>query len=244
MTEMTRKWWRRWSLILPVAVLLAAVALQGISVFHEVPKPKGPHVGALVPSSLAGWRVKNVPLGPTEFMTGQVEKTLNFDEAVSREYSRPGAVFCVYVAYWGAGKMPTRLVASHTPDRCWTENGWTCQEMRFRQPFSVDGAALQPAEWRRFLPPSGGAVTYVLYWHLVEGRVYDQGGRFNAVPDPLAWWKDAVQQALLGSREQYFIRITSNVPLETLWGDSGFAEVLRGLQALGLAAQPPASVTK
>lgn len=239
----TKRWWRRWSLILPVVVLTAAAALQGIGVFREVPKTRGPHVAELVPTSLPGWRVRNVPLGPTEFMTGQVEKTLNFDEAVSREYSRAGATFGVYVAYWGAGKMPTRLVASHTPDRCWTENGWTCQEMRFRQPLAANGAALQPAEWRRFLPPNGGATTYVLYWHLVEGQVYDQGGRFNAVPDPLAWWKDAVQQALLGSREQYFIRLTANVPLETLWADPGLGEVLRGLQALGLGTPHPVAVS-
>ena len=241
MAETKRVWWRRWSLLLPVAVLLTAATLQGLAVFREVPKPRGPHVAALIPTSLPGWRVKNVPLGPTEFLTGQVEKTLNFDEAVSREYSRAGASFGVYVAYWGAGKMPTRLVASHTPDRCWTENGWTCLEMRFRQQLAANGTALQPAEWRRVQPPDGGAPTYVLYWHLVEGRVYDQGGRFNAVPHPLAWWKDAVQQALLGSREQYFVRLTSTVPLESLWGDPGFAEVLRGLQALGLNAQLPAA---
>jgi hypothetical protein len=218
-------------------VLLAAAVLQGVAVFREVPRPRGPHVAALIPASLPGWRVKNVPLGPTEFMTGQVEKVLNFDEAVSREYHRASTSFGVYVAYWGAGKMPTRLVASHTPDRCWTENGWTCLEMRFRQKLAANGDALQPAEWRRFQPPDGGAPTYVLYWHLVDGRVYDQGGRFNAVPHPLAWWRDAVQQALRGSREQYFIRLTANVPLETLWGDPGFNEVLRGLKALGLASQ-------
>jgi len=76
----------------------------------------------------------------------------------------------------------------------------------------------------------------VLYWHLVEGRIYDYGGRFNAVPSPTLWIKDAVQQALLGSREQYFIRITSAEPLENLRNDPGFAEILRGLKRLGLAA--------
>ncbi len=135
--------------------------------------------------------------------------------------------------------MPTRLVASHTPDRCWTENGWRCLEMRFKQPVALDGAPLPDAEWRLFEPPQGGAPVYVLYWHLVEGRLYDYGSRFNNVPDPVRWWKDAVQQAMLGSREQYFIRLTSSEPLENLWNDPGVMEVLRSLRRLGLTVPVP-----
>ena len=140
------------------------------------------------------------------------------------------------MAYWGSGKMPTRFVASHTPDRCWTENGWHCLQMKFMQDEVVDGTALKPAEWRLFEPPDGGKPVYVLYWHLVDGRVYDYGRRFNAVPEPMRWWKDAVQQVLRGSREQFFIRLTSSEPLEQLWGDAGVAEVLRSLELLGLSA--------
>lgn len=133
--------------------------------------------------------------------------------------------------------MPTRFVADHTPDRCWTENGWRCLDMKFRQSFFVDGNALQPAEWRLFEPSNGGKPVYVLFWHLVEGRTYDYGERFNSIPDPFRWCKDAVQQALLGSREQYFIRITSSEPPIKLWGDLGFMEVMRGLGQLGLTHQ-------
>ena len=225
---------RPWALILPGGVLLVAVALQGLSLFRETPRPRGPHLALSVPPELPGWKVQDVPLGKNEFMSGAVEKVLNYDEFVSREYSRGGENFGVYVAYWGPGKMPTRLVASHTPDRCWTENGMRCLEMKFKQPVTFEGRTLQPAEWRRFEPPQGGAPIYVLYWHLVEGRAYDYGDRFNDVPDPFLWWKDAAQQAVLGSREQYFIRLTSSAPLENLWNDPGFMEVLRGLGRLGL----------
>ncbi|MFT3828381.1 MAG: exosortase-associated EpsI family protein [Opitutaceae bacterium] len=243
MNEKPRRWWLRGSLLVPVGVLLAAVALQGIAVFRETPQPRGPHLDAHVPASVRGWRVRNLPLGQTESVRDAVVKTLNYDEVVYREYARPAVAFGVYVAYWGAGKMPTRLVASHTPDRCWTENGWTCGEMRFRQQLSVRDRPLQPAEWRQFQPPNGGPPVYVLYWHLVDGRVLDQGGRFNAVPHPLHWWKDAVQQAFRGSREQYFIRVTSTAPFERIWNDPGFVEVLRGLQTLGLEAAPTAGAT-
>jgi hypothetical protein len=233
----------RWSLLAPVGVLLAAAALQSLAVFRETPQPRGPHLEAHVPASVRGWRVRNLPLGQNESVRDAVVKTLNYDDVVYREYSRPGIAFAVYAAYWGAGKMPTRLVASHTPDRCWTENGWTCQDMRFRQTLKVMDRPLQPAEWRQFQPPGGGPLINVLYWHLVDGRVLDQGGRFNAVPHPLHWWKDAVQQALRGSREQYFIRITSTAPFERIWNEPGVIEVLRGLQTIGLDATAPAAAT-
>jgi hypothetical protein len=236
MPEAPKRWWLRWSLLAPAFVLTGAAVMQSVGGMREVADARGPHLAQAVPRELPGWTAKDVPLGANEFMNSEVEKILNYDEFVNREYRRGSQSFGVYVAYWGAGKMPTRLVASHTPDRCWTENGWRCLDMKFKQVRSVDGQALQPAEWRAFEPASGAKPTYVLYWHLVEGRVYDYGERFNAVPDPVLWWKDAVQQAMLGSREQYFIRLTSTEPLENLWNDPGFAEVVRGLGRLGLLA--------
>jgi hypothetical protein len=85
----------------------------------------------------------------------------------------------------------------------------------------------------------------VLYWHLVDGLVYDYGNRFNAVPSVQLWLKDAAQQLLRGSREQYFVRLTSTAPLESLRDDPGFVAILRGLSRLGLAipasSLPPVS---
>jgi hypothetical protein len=226
-----------WLLLVPGIILVLAIAAQAWGGLREVAVSRGPHLEALMPPVPAGWTVREVPLGRTEFLQGEVERILNYDDVLYREYRRGDRGFEVYVAYWGAGKMPTRLVASHTPDRCWTENGWRCLEMKFKQVKQVGGTTLQPGEWRRFLPPAGGAETYVLYWHLVDGEVYDYGERFNAVPDPFRWWKDAVQQAVLGSREQYFVRLTSLEPLETWWTDPTFVEVVRSLKGIGLAAE-------
>jgi hypothetical protein len=227
-------------IVLPAIVLAAAAAIQGSNIFHETPRPRGPHLAKSVPSSVPGWTSQEVPLGPTEFLANEVEKVLNYDEVLNRDFSRGNVRFGVYVAYWGAGKMPVRLVASHTPDRCWTENGMHCIDMKFKFPVRFEGAALQPAEWRLFEPPAGGSPTYVLYWHLVDGHDYDYGERFNSIPDPVLWWKDAVQQVLTGNREQYFIRLTSNIPFDALWKDPGFADVVRGLEMLGLAPNRPA----
>ena len=208
--------------------------MQGVDIFREKPKPRAPHLVRTIPASLQGWSVRELSLGANEFVSKEAEKILNFDEVVNREFRRGGVSFGVYAAYWGEGKMPSRLVACHTPDRCWTENGWHCLDMKFKQNLTLDGKALQPAEWRLFEPPSGGAPTYLLYWHLVDGRIYDYGERFNSVPDPIRWGKDALEQAFLGCREQYFIRISSSEPLENLWVDPGFMEIMRAVSRLGL----------
>jgi hypothetical protein len=233
--------WRAWQVALPAIVLALAVAVQATGVLRETPRPRDPHLARSVPAQVPGWSARDVPLGSSEFLANEAEKVLNYDEVINREYSRGKENFGVYVAYWGAGKMPTRLVASHTPDRCWTENGMHCLDMKFKVRMSYEGTALQPAEWRSFEGPTGGPPTYVLYWQLVNGRTYDYGDRFNAIPDPILWWKDAMQQVVLGSREQYFIRLTSSVPFESLWNDPGFDDVLHGLLGLGLAVGQPAS---
>jgi hypothetical protein len=220
--------------VLRVIVLLGSVAFQAVNPFREIPAPKPKHIAGFVPADVAGWHSQDVALGPTEFIQDKVEQILNFDDVLNREYRRGGVTFGVYVAYWGAGKMPTRLVASHTPDRCWTENGWTCLDMRFKERRSALGTKLQPADWREFRDPNGAHVQ-VLFWHLIEGRAYDYGNHFNAIPRPLEWWKDAVSQAVHGSREQYFIRVTSNVSFDDIWEDPGFQTVMAGLARLGLA---------
>jgi hypothetical protein len=35
----------------------------------------------------------------------------------------------------------------------------------------------------------------------VEGKLYNYGDRFNAVPHPWLWWKDTLAQAAYGSHE-------------------------------------------
>jgi hypothetical protein len=222
------------ALIIAGIGLALAVVIQGLNLFADEPQSRGPHLNDHIPQAAAGWSVADVPLGPNEFLVNQVERILNYDEFVFRQFSRGRDSFSVYVAYWGPGKMPTRLVASHTPDRCWTENGWRCLDMRFKESEIAPGVQLQPADWRLFEPPGGGPAQYVLFWHLVEGKAYDYGERFNAVPHPVKWWKDAVQQALFGSREQYFIRITSDRPFELIRDDPAFIELLEGLGRLGL----------
>lgn len=220
-------------------VLLAGLALQFTYTIRQIPRAKPrDRLSVLVSASSDEWVARDEPLGATEAVNEATLKTLNLDDYVYRRFSRGGKTFTVYAAYWGPGRMPTRLVASHTPDRCWTENGMRCVDMRFRETFTVERQTLLPAEYRVFTPSTTAQRTYVVYWHTVEGKLYDYGGRFNAVPHPWLWWKDTVAQAMQGSHEQFFVRVASETPFEELWTEPGFLEVMRKVADLGLWETP------
>ena len=193
-----------------------------------------------VPTHLSGWSGRDEPLGPNEFMQSAVEKNLNYDDYVNRIYERRGRSVGIYVAYCKAGRMPVQKVASHTPDRCWTENGWVCDDARYPELVSTGETTLKPAYWRIFYPPGAtgeSAKQYVLYWHLVGDELYDYGEGFNQRANPIQWWRDTLHYAIKGSAEQYFIRLTSNVPFDQIQDDLGYQELLEALSALGLRAE-------
>lgn len=213
------------------------VGLQLVYTLREVPEPKQrKSLFELLPRAVEGWNISDMPLGSTEAINAATLKTLNLDDYVYRRFERGGSSFTVYAAYWAPGRMPTRLVASHTPDRCWTENGMRCTEMRFRDIYLIGGKQMLPGEYRAFVPPKGGATTYVIYWHTVAGELYDYGGRFNAIPAPWLWWKDTLAQAAYGSREQLFVRVSSETPLGSLWQDPAFQVVMAKIANIGLWA--------
>ncbi len=222
--------------IVSLILLAFAVGIQFTTPFQRDPGPsRGSHVHHHVPTFIEGWAVEDKELGQTEAIVGRVTQMLNFDDWVYRRYSRDNKYFEVYVAYWGDGKMPLNQVALHTPDRCWTENGWTPVDMRFREQLTVNDVDLKPAEWRSFTIRDHKE--YVYFWHLVGDRLYDYGERFNAVPHPVKWIRDTISWYMTGSQEQYFIRINANVPFDELWGEAGFLEVLEELKAIGLTAR-------
>lgn len=226
-------------------LLLLGVTLQGLNVRDvkegDRSKPAaGVRLAERVPHNLATWPGRDEPLGPNEVTRTAVERTLNYDDFVFRVFKNGDREIGVYVAYWGPGRMPLQKVASHTPDRCWTENGWKCEEMRFSEVVSTDGVNLMPAQWRRFTPPNGAAQQYVVYWHLVGTRLYEYGARFNARPDLVKWWRDTLDYAFSGSEAQYFIRVTSNRPFEEFAGDPAWRELVGSLVLLGLEGKAAA----
>jgi len=217
------------------AVLGVLAFFHFFNPFHLEPGPgRGEHVGAFVPDSIPGWEVKNKELGETESMRARAESILNLDDFVYRNYSRPGEAefFEVYVAYWAPGKASTLEVSNHTPDRCWTENGWEAVERKHKVENEIAGNSLLPSEWRIF--EIQGSEQHVHFWHLVGGESYHYGERLNKFPTPYSYVRDLLRSQVLGTGEQYFIRINTNVPFEELWNNPGFQEVVSEVAALGL----------
>jgi hypothetical protein len=226
--------------VMGAGVLLAGLALQFLRVRNvkdgdtsAEAKPVG--LAEKIPFQVAGWTCADEPLGPTEFMQTVVQKNLNYDDVVNRIYRKGTRSFGIYAAYWSAGRMPVQKVASHTPDRCWSENGWTCEQLRSGERVPLSDGELKPAYWRLFSTPGAASVKqYVLYWHLVGDELYDYGDGFNQRADPLKWWRDTLHYAIKGSAHQFFIRLTSDRPFEEIQDDPGFQDVLAALAKLGL----------
>jgi hypothetical protein len=215
----------------------ALVLIMGIGVQlffeREMLPGKGRHLARVLPMNLAGWSGQDAPLGANEAIQGAVQKTLQFDDIYFREFQSPQGVVSLYVAYWGPGKMPTQLVASHTPDRCWVENGWTCEQAKHQISLSGGDIALRPGEWRLFAAPNTQRLN-VQFWHLVGDETYDYGERLNRMPSVWRWWRDAARQIFKAPAEQYFIRLTSDRPFSELREDPAFVALVRSLGQLGL----------
>jgi len=224
--------------ILGFCVLALLIVFNFYNPFSVEPGPgKGPHVSEFVPTELTGWEVTDKRLGETESVESRAEGILKLDDFVYRHFSRNGGeeFFEVYIAYWSPGKMSIVDVAKHTPDRCWTENGWTVNDRKHRVEKETNGLPLLPAEWREF--EIRGHEQFVYFWHLVGGEAYEYGERVNAFPTPYTFVRDFMRSKVLGTGEQYFVRINTNIPFEQLWQNRQFQQVLTEVSELGLTVE-------
>lgn len=227
------------SIGLAAGIVISAVVLQLLARRNE-PSTERVSVGLTLalPNALPNWITRDELLGPTESAQGTIKNILNYDEYVYRVYLKGQTEVGVYVAFWAPGRMPTRMIQQHTPDRCWTENGWECKSAVFDQSLVFNGKPFLPAQGRVFTPPGGKQPTYVRFWLLVSGHNYDFGDSPNIMPNPFRWWGQFIKELVFGYEEHYFIRLTSNRPFEEIQDDPGFQEVLSALAKLGLAASP------
>lgn len=218
-----------------VACLTLAVGLQVGGWKAKAGHSRGVHLAAALPTELNHSLARDIPLGPTENGDEVVRRVLQCDDVVYRGYSTAHGDFEVYVAYWAPNKVPPELVASHTPDRCWSDNGWTCTEMKFAQDYTIGERKLQPAEWRTFSPPGGSPSVHLIYWHITGKTPYRYGRSFNWAPNPFHYWEQHANYIVFGASEQYFVRLTSTRDFNELWPDADFQKVLQSLADLVLA---------
>jgi hypothetical protein len=125
--------------------------------------------------------------------------------------------------------MPAREIAFHVPDQCWVSVGWTQSAADYHYQREFEGHLLAPAQFRQFDGPNGHQ--YVIYWHILNGRaiVYSADGTHSQMTTLRA----LLRFGLRHKGEQYFIRIASQGPLDDLWNDEGFQEIMELIAPLG-----------
>ncbi|MEI6861851.1 MAG: exosortase-associated EpsI family protein [Verrucomicrobiota bacterium] len=241
---------QKFKTLLPMVLAAGLILAVGLQWFGGRADPNyvpPPPLASLLPKTVAGWEVSDQPLASSEEERTMVSELLNYNDAVFRIYRRGPDQFTVYAAHWDPGRMSPRLVASHTPDVCWAGNGWERLREVEKQPLANGEseaaqlvrleakAGLQPAQFRVFQNKVG--MQHLVFWH-IHGRDVLSYDTEYAPP----WWAmftDLAKNGLAQRKEQWFIRIGSNVPYPGLWDDPGFQQVLAQLAKMGLQ-KPPA----
>jgi len=131
--------------------------------------------------------------------------------------------------------MQTKDIGRHTPDVCWVAAGWertlkdTLSDLRLR-----NGARVDLTEHRTFR--AHGQTEHVVYWHVVNEvtHSYNTGGR------PPWYWiiTDTLRWGLNQKPEQFFLRISSNRPVNEWWNTDLVQSVLEHLPSLAKTTQP------
>jgi hypothetical protein len=213
-------------------VLAVAVAFGILTSTRPLPTPTlTTPLANLLPREIIGWTVRDQPIAETEEMKKAVGELLNYDDAIFRTYIQGGTTISIYVAYWKPGKMSPRLVAGHSPDVCWIGNGWRCTARDFSYQLKIaDQSVVRTAQSGTYELSSN--VQHVLFWHLHQGQLisYEMAG----TPP---WWAalaDLWKQGLNQRGEQFFIRISSNLPLNKIQETTVLKSALSALGPLGL----------
>lgn len=197
-----------------------------------------------IPVAVGNWTSTDNQLGDTEEVQRAAEKVLNLSDYVNRSYKNGDTEFTVYIAYWKPDTMEIHRASSHSPDRCWVANGWKniAEKKTKFDSLDIDGEKLFGGYSRAYKISTdrGDVERFVWYWHIVDGKPYGYGKMDNFTPTISNWLKGVFSRVLEGMPEQYFIRIDSSTPLETLKTDEGFKTVMKSVGKLILDEKTPA----
>ena len=164
--------------------------------------------GLLPTGDIDGWSGALEPIAESREMTTATWNVLRYDDVAYASYRRGVDHMTVFCAYWKPGSMSYRSVAGHNPEVCWPGQGWKCT--------GKEVATLAPAGWRWSFPKTRlqsymmhGVTEYVLFWHLVDGRVF-----IPTTPSytGMTFIPDLFRIGVRQRNEQYFVRISSNLP--------------------------------
>ncbi len=192
-------------------LLLAAVALVIYGNTRPLERTFHGKLSNLLPEAPSGWTRTLRPIADTPEMQKAIGEILNYDDGVFADYTRGSNRLSVYIAYWTPGKMQHRQVASHTPDVCWVNAGWTCKESGGTSyELLAPSYRFPPAEARTFV--TNGTTEYVWFWHLVGGK--SKSYSTEGLPPWYASFADVLETGFNQREEQFFIRLSSPQPLD------------------------------
>lgn len=233
----SRRW--LWFVAAMGSLLVAAIGLQWWTASaHMKSTLEDKRLANLLPEKLgARGDARDEPIAASEEMKKAVGELLNFNDGLYRIYSLPDARVSVYVAWWEAGRMSPRLVAAHTPDVCWPGNGWL-RDTAAEAGLSALGEKLRAkgfsdGELRVFLMQN--KPEYVAFWHKVGDEMLSYGTGF--APPWWAWLDEMRRGGLNLRKEQLFVRISSDRPLQDILDKPELEPLRRALLNLGLRAK-------
>ncbi len=191
------------------------------------------YLKSTIPDKFSGAVSVEKPLGQTEEVIRATEKALVVSDYLNREYTLSnGKKITLYISYWKRSKETVERASTHTPDRCWIKNGWSCnsQTRRNADIITVGDKQLLPARYGEYsISDNGRKITrYVWYWFVVDSKIY-QFTSENYVPSPIQWLKNALTSAVADAPEMYFIRIDSDYQLDQFRTNPEFQELLNCL---------------
>lgn len=192
-----------------------------------------PDIANMLPQKLPGWSSEDLPVGETEEVKRMMDQILNYDNAIFREYKKGFTKVQVYISYWTPGKAHFRLVYGHTPDICWVNGGWKpiVQDPAYHYVIGdTNPIYLKVGQYREF--EFGHENTHVLFWQLLDGEPFTYGN--YGIPPATAIFTDILDRGFDQKPEQWFIRISANVPFDRLKNDSGFEMLMRAMTKFGL----------
>ncbi len=201
--------------------------------FQFIPPPSvslNEPISTIIPSEIDGWSYEDYDLANSEESSDRIASFLNLDDSLYRIFRNGTTHVGVYVAYWTPGKVSYRWAGAHTPDTCWVVNGWKRLDRKYSVPFILDNITLKNAEFGVY--EKNERIENVYFWHLVGGEPF--GYAQKEIPNIFGALLDIKKYGLNLRQEQFFIRLSSNKPLDSLHLIDGFDLIMQGLAKLNL----------
>lgn len=176
------------------------------------------------PREVSGWVVEDRPIAESPEMKKAVEEILNYDSALLRVYRRGREEISIYAAYWIPGKIYPQAIDAHTPDICWTANGWKMEKLPSLGAQFIESVKIEVPNNRLFT--ANDQSVFVVYWHINGAalrRSYSVTEEKLSVRQRLEKiWALATEPA----QQQLFVRISSNQRIEGRLGEAPVRETL------------------